>query len=132
MAVLDTTFLIDLSNKEGRSLQALAWLRSAQERLLVPSIAATEYLAGLDSLVSSFRRIREDFELLHSTDDSVLRAAELFAAVRRKGSRPGWNDTLVAAHASLEGTYVVSANKRDFVRLGVPAWDYLNEPAPPS
>lgn len=131
MPVIDTTLLVDAAQRDARAVAAMQRLRSQGDPLLLPAVAVMEFLAGEDHPVQAYRWLEQDFRIVHSSEQSVLRASQLFADARRRGRRPAWNDTAIAAIAALEGTYVATANKRDFAQLGVPAWNYLEEADPP-
>jgi predicted nucleic acid-binding protein len=132
MPVLDTTLLIGLERRLPVALRALE--RARQDgHLLAPAHAVLEYLSGMDNALAELHHLRDAFEVVHTDDSQVLRGAELRAQARRAGrDRPHWGDIHIAAVASLEGTYVVTTNKRHFAQLGVPAWNYESEPEPPA
>lgn len=132
MPVLDTNVLIGLAH--GHPAATVAIRRAlADGPLLVPAQAALEFLAGVQEPVESLRALRRSFVLVHSDDDQVLEGATLRARVRGKAAeRPRWADIRIAAVARLEGTYVVTTNKRHFTQLGVPAWHFTDEADPPA
>lgn len=132
MPVLDTNLLIRASQGEPVAADVIRSLAARGEALLVPAMAAIEFLAGEENVTPTYHWLKEGFVVVHTTDDQVRRAAELYAAAHRQGrGRPGWGDSMIAAVASLEGTYVVTTNKRHFTQFGVPAWHYDLEEEPP-
>ncbi len=131
MPVLDTNFLIALAHGDATAQAALEVAR-ADGALLVPAQAALEFLSGAADPVAQLQAIRDSFELVHTSDAHVLEGAALRAKARASGiAKPHWGDIHIAAVALLGGTYVVTANKRDFTTLGVPAWHFGREGAPP-
>lgn len=131
MPVLDTTLLIGLERRAPPALRALERARE-DGPLLVPAHTLLEYLSGMDNALAELHHLNEAFQVVHTDDGQVLRGAELRARARQAGrDRPHWGDIHIAAVASLEGTYVITTNKRHFTQLGVPAWNYESEAEPP-
>lgn len=92
------------------------------EDLLVPYQTACEYLAGMEDPVAELQGLAASYTLVAPTAAHVLEVAQL---VRRIGGRrPRWGDVHIAAAAHLEGTYVLTANPKDFAVLGCRVWDY--------
>jgi predicted nucleic acid-binding protein len=130
MPVLDSNFLILLAAKEPKALAAFK--RLEQGDLLVPWIVAAEYLCKVDDPVAELHALHKSFRVVHSTDESVLEAARLRAQPStKKAEKPRWPDIHIAALTLLEGTFVVTTNKRHFTQLGVPAWHFQDEADPP-
>lgn len=130
MPVIDTNLLIRIDHGDPAAKSALVSL--ASEDLVVPAQVAAEYLVRAAEPPSDFERLRRAFRIVHTTDAHVQAAALLAARVfgDGKGARVRWADIHIAAAAILEETYVVTTNKRDFARLGVPAWNYVEEQRP--
>lgn len=128
MPVLDTNFLIRLKNRDPAALAAFERLQN--DDLVVPAMAAAEYLYGVQDAVSELVGLHRAFRVAHTSDAWLLEAYRLASAGGRSG-RPRWADLFIAAHALLEGTYVVSTNKRDFKELGIACWNYEKEKGPP-
>lgn len=131
MPVLDTSFLIDASH-DATLREVLQHPDFESEALLVPAQVALEFAFGTDDSAVALREISEAF-VLRPFDVDVLRDAVALARdAARRGRRPRWPDVQIAATARYEGMCVLSTNVRDFREaLGVPTWDYANEPAPP-
>lgn len=131
MPVLDSNFLILLAAKEAAAKRALE--RLARDDLVVPWIVAAEYLCKVDDPIAELHALHRSFRVVHSTDEATLEAARLRALpASKKAERPRWPDIHIAAVARLEGTYVVTTNKRHFTQLGVPAWHFQDEEDPPA
>jgi predicted nucleic acid-binding protein len=131
MPVLDTNFLIRLDARDPAAEKALRAIEA--QDLVLPAQAAAEYLAGVADPEAELARLHAGFRVVQTTDVHLLvvarLAAKAFAAF--EVARPRWGDLHIAAAALLEGTYVVTTNKRHFTRLGVAAWHYLTEMNPP-
>ena len=132
MPVLDTSFLIDVQHQAPTAQDALRHLRENGDALLVPAQAAIEFLHGFEDQVRALHRLEESFRLVELDRETILETAFLSRQARRNGFPPQWEDAQIAAVASLEQTYVVTANPRHFEQLSVPCWDYRMEPEPPA
>lgn len=102
--------------------------RVENDDLLVPYQTACEYLAGMEDPVAELQGLAASYTLVAPTAAHVLEVAQL---VRRIGGRPRWGDVHIAAAAHLEGTYILTANPKDFAALGCRVWDYRNQAKAP-
>lgn len=127
MAVLDTTFLVDLQHGEDAAQAALHVLADQPERHLVPAQAAVEYLTGMDDTVAGLNDIQRSFELAPFVSEHVLEAARIAEDTLNEGDFPGWADLQVGATAVLTGSELVTADPEAFVPFGCEVWDYRNE-----
>jgi predicted nucleic acid-binding protein len=127
MAILDTTFLVDLQHGEDAAQAALHALADGPERLVVPAQAAIEYLAGMKDPVAGLTDIERSFELVPLVRENILEAARLGRQGLQEGSFQGWADTQIVATAQLMGAEVVTADPDDFRAYGCETWDYRNE-----
>lgn len=126
MAVLDTSFLIDLDESVAEALAALKIL--AQAEILLPFQTASEYLAGVEDPYAALQALEASYTLLRPDSLHLLECARIAHGLRR---RPPWGDIHIAAVAQLEGTYVVTADAKGFRALGCAVWDYRNDAKPP-
>lgn len=127
MPCLDASFLIDLQRAPRKYRRVLE--RLAEEgRLFLPTVAAIEYLWGIRSPRASLPDLDASYELT-PFDEETLRIAVEIAEEHRPNV--GAADIQIAATARRFGTYVVTANPKDFRALGVPVWDYRAEGEPP-
>ena len=131
MPVLDSGLLIQLEQGKAPARKALERLLAEGNPLSLPVQAATEYLAGVEDKVAELASLHTAFFVVHSSDAQALETARLVDQTVRRGIKPRWTDAAIAAVAVLEGTYVVTTNKRHFTQLGVPAWNYETEEEPP-
>ena len=127
MAILDTTFLVDLQHGEDAAQAALQVLADGPERLVVPAQAAIEYLAGMKDPVAGLTDIERSFELVPLVRENILEAARLGRQGLQEGSFQGGADTQIAARAQLMGAEVVTADPDDFRAYGCETWDYRHE-----
>ena len=132
MAVLDSSFLIDLERRTPEAMEALDRLVTEEESLLVAPQAAIEYLSGIEDRATALRVLEESFVMVALERDHVLEAARLARDAFGAGSFPGWADAQIVAAAVLEATFVVTADPKRFRALGVPVWDYRREAKPPA
>lgn len=132
MPVLDTSLLIDLERRLPVAQDALRRLVAQGGPLWVPAQAAIEFLHGQEDQVRALHRLEESFRLVALDGATILETAYLTRAAQKRGAVPQWPDAQIAAVASLEQTYVVTANPRHFEQLAVPCWDYRTEPKPPT
>jgi predicted nucleic acid-binding protein len=130
MPVLDASFLIDLQQAHPRAVLALE--RLAGLPLVVPMAAAKEFVAGFDEPLAPLTSLRQHYTLAAEGVEQAVVAARTFRRMRKAGRRTTWNDATIAAYAELEGTYVVTADVRDFAAMGNQVWDYRKQPNPPA
>ena len=131
MPVIDTHLLIGVERGDEKAILAFK-AAAAAGTLIIPAVAALEYLDGVAQSAAELRAMHESMEVRHTTDDLLTVASQLRADARKKGVKARWADILIAAEAVLAQTYVVSTNKRHFTQLGVPAWNYETEKGPPA
>ena len=131
LAVLDTSFLIDVERRRRPAVAVLERLVASGEPLLVPAQVATEYLVGIEDEIAGLHQIESAFVLVPFGRTQLLEATRLARGAFARGSFAGWADAQVAALAALEQTFVVSADKSHFQAFGVPCWDHRNEKGPP-
>jgi predicted nucleic acid-binding protein len=132
MPVLDTTFLIDARRHPRKFARVIERIAEEDEAHVVPMQSAVEFAAGTRDRHEAFRELEESFTLRPFDEDIAREAARLAREAYGAGVFPGWADVQIAATATYEGMYVVTRNVKH-VRdaLGVRAWDYVNEDAPP-
>ena len=128
MAVLDSSLLIDLERGQAAASRALRRLVDRSEPLLVPAQVAIEYLCGLEDAVQGLHRLNGSFVVVGVGQEQILEAARLGRRAREAGARPGWADLQVAGLATIEDTFVITADPDGFRRLGCKVWEYRKEP----
>ncbi len=130
MPVLDASFLIDLEHNVKSAHAALRRLGSKE--LVVPGQAALELMSGRNEPIGILQALRRGYRVLLARDETLIAAARIRAALVGKGKRPTWGDIYIAAETQVQGTYVVTADARDFEAMGCSVWDYRNHAEPPS
>jgi predicted nucleic acid-binding protein len=132
MAVIDTSFLIDLDRSHPAAHDAYKLLAGRDEVLLLPAHAAMEYLAGYEEPALNLEDLERSFRLVPFGRNHILQSANLARKALSTGDFPGWDDTAIAATAVMEASYILSANPAHFAALGCRVWDYRNERTPPA
>lgn len=127
MAILDTSFLIDLERNQRAAKEALEWLLAQEEPLLVPAQVAIEYLSGIEDPVQGLHKLNGSFVVVGVGQEQILEASRLGRGALERGHRPGWGDLQVAALARLEGSRVVTADPGPFERLGCAVWNHRTQ-----
>ncbi len=130
MPVLDSNLLIRLDEDDPVAVRTLR--RIDKEILIVPYQVALEYACGAHDPEDALNDVLSAFTLERPESETLKKAVDLAARARNQGIRFKGGDTWIAACAALRSDYVVTTNKRDFSQLGVPAWNYEKEQAPPT
>lgn len=102
MAVLDTTFLIDLERGSVPAQRRLRILESDSAPLRIPAAVWIEYLAGLTVPQKAVARgwLEAGASFQPVTREIAEEAVRLHGSLARAGSRLSWHDLQVAATAS--------------------------------
>jgi len=130
MPVLDASFVIDLERGGAAALGALKTLKG--ESLELPWHAAVEVLVGREDPVATLAALRSSYEIGFPDEAHLLEGARLRKAALEQGRRAHWGDIYIATTALLSGTYVLTANAKDFEALGCRVWDYRKGGKPPA
>lgn len=118
MAILDTSFLIDLQNQEEYAIATLERLKTDGDRLHVAAQAAIEYLAGLQDPMAGMRKLEESFHLVLVDRETIIEAARISRDARGRGKTAPWTDVQIAATALLGDDTVVTSDEAVFESLG--------------
>lgn len=120
MKVLDSTYLIDLLHGEKETLSIL----SSKELLFTTQINMYEIIRGLFlRKVASHKFIDasdlfEHIKVLPLNDSSIIRSADIFSILSKKGTIISDADCLTAGIALSYGiTTLVTRNKKHFERI---------------
>jgi predicted nucleic acid-binding protein len=89
MAVLDTSFLIDLERGRDAAQAAFHHLVEDHEPLRVPSQAALEYVAGYEDPVANLHDLEASFQVQPAGRDGLLEAARRARQALAEGAFPG-------------------------------------------
>lgn len=128
--MLDTNLCIRVLRDRPQGLRERFNAEAAA--LSVSSIVAYELLVGAEKSArpTEIRRQVESFlarlETLPFDDAAAAHAAEIRAALERRGAGIGPYDTLIAGHARSRGLVVVTGNLAEFSRVdGLRSEDWL-------
>lgn len=120
MKVLDSTFLIDLLNGTRSTQKTL----ETKEELLTTQINMYEIIRGLFWKEPSHARIQQaialfdNIKVLPVTDQSIIKSAEISAALMNSGKMTKDADCLIAGIALSHGVKtIVTKNVKDFKRV---------------
>jgi predicted nucleic acid-binding protein len=123
--LLDSTLLIDHGNGEGAAVDLLRSLIEGGHELYVCDVVTCETLSygephdrgHLESLIDAIEYV--------ATSPSAARWAGASRRERhRAGGKRAVGDALIAGIAAELKATVVTRNRRDFVRQGIPVLDY--------
>lgn len=120
--VLDTDILSLLMRKNSSVLAKAREYLSEHGRFTISIITRYEILRGLKAKGAQQQASRfEDFcaknRVLPITDDVVLRAADIYADLYKRGELIGDADILIAASALVNGFAIVTNNVEHFRRV---------------
>lgn len=129
MPVLDSSFLIDLQRSRPAAVAALQPV--AHLPLTIPMVVAKEFMAGFEEPLAVLRLLQQEYRVAPESPELAVAASRLYRRLHKAGARVPWHDVTIAAQAELETTYVITADARDFSRMGCRLWDYRRHAAPP-
>ena len=120
--VVDTDILSLLMRKNSSVLARAKEYLSEHDRFTISIITRYEILRGLKAKGAQQQAPRfEDFcaknTVLPITDDVVLRAADIYADLYKRGELIGDADILIAASALVNGIAIVTNNEEHFKRV---------------
>ncbi len=121
-ALLDTDILSALMRQHPQVLSRAKEYLSARDRLTISIITQYEILRGLKarratSQLSRFGKFCESLEIIELSTPIVIRAAEIYADLHRRGRLIGDADILIAATAIENNLTLVSNNQTHFSRI---------------
>jgi len=120
MKILDTTFLIDFLRGDKRTLK----IAKGNGHLLTTQINMYEVIRGIflgDNSASDLLKATEMFEnirVLQFDDNAIIKAAEIFADLTKKGRMIADNDCIIAGIAlSNNINNIITQNTEHFKRI---------------
>jgi hypothetical protein len=129
--LVDANVLSEPTRPDPRA-EVVSWLGQREREIVVDPIVLGEIRFGILLLPPGKRRNRlqrwfdagvERIRCLPWEAPTGLRWAQLVADLRRAGRAMPIKDSLIAATALVHGLTVVTRNRRDFERAGVPVHD---------
>jgi predicted nucleic acid-binding protein len=123
--LLDTTLLIDHANGYPPAVALLQQLFEQGGELFSCDVVTCEALSGgTDEHLATVRRLLEPLEYVSTSPRAAAVAGESRLQRRRAGGKLGLGDALIGAVALDIGAAVVTRNRPDFARQGVPVLTY--------
>lgn len=127
MRLFDTTFLIDLVNKDAGAGALANKVDEEQGFAGISVITVHEYLLGVHHRYFSSRELPDrleaakkdlaPFEIIPMTGEIAQESSQLQAQMERRGQSLGINDLYIAATAIYLKLSLVTRNTRDFSRI---------------
>lgn len=123
--LLDTTLLLDYVHEHPGAIRLLGELFSEWHELYSCDVVVCEALSGGSAVERRALRTLLDALEYVAVDPAAARwAAESRRVAREDGRRRGLGDALIAGLAVGLGATVVSRDRPDFARQGVPVREY--------
>jgi tRNA(fMet)-specific endonuclease VapC len=120
--ILDTDILSALMRKDAAVVAKAKAYLAQHNQFTLSIITRYEILRGLKAKGATRQAARFDLfcasnEILSITDDVIIRAADIYADLYRRGELIGDADILIAASALVNGFGVVTNNEAHFRRI---------------
>lgn len=123
--LLDSTLLIDHANRDEPAAKLLERLYSEGHELFTCDVVTCETLSqGDTSHLRHLRALLDALEYVATSPGAARRAAEARHTRRLAGGKLGLGDALIAGVAAELGATVISRNRPDFERQGIPVLTY--------
>jgi predicted nucleic acid-binding protein len=123
--LLDTTVLVDHANGFPAATELLRRLFDEGGDLYTCDVVACEALSGgTDEHLAAISRLIEPLEYVSTSPEAARWAGGSRLRRHRDGGKLGLGDALIAGAAMAIGATVVTRNRPDFQRQGVPALTY--------
>ena len=120
MKVIDSTFITDLINSVEQTQKVI----SQKDILLTTQINMYEVMRGIFyrghscNKIFAVQELFENMRVLPMNEDSIIKSAEIFAALRKKGQIISDCDCLTAGIALSHGIKtIITRNIKDFKRI---------------
>ncbi len=127
MRLFDTTFLVDLVNKDPGSGKLAEKVEEERTFKAISVITVYEYLRGIHYVYSATKQLFEKlesaekeldaFQVIPFTDEIARQSAQLQASLERKGEMMGINDLYIASTALSLKLALVTRNLEHFRRV---------------
>ena len=120
MKLLDSTFLVDVLRGRKETLELI----DSEETLLTTQINMYEVIKGLflknitSSRFAKVMRVFDNIRVIPLDDNAVIKSAEIFSDLAKKGSEVHNFDCMIAGIALSNGVNkIVTRNKNHFKRI---------------
>ncbi len=130
-ALLDTSILSAIMKEAHGVIPSARAYLAENGAFSFSTITRYEILRGLKAKnavtqIAAFDRLCGASEVLPLTDDVVVKAAEIYADLKKRGALIGDGDILIGATALVHGLKVVTDNEDHFRRIqGLPVENWL-------
>jgi tRNA(fMet)-specific endonuclease VapC len=119
--LLDSTVLIDVGNGREPALAWFARVVGSTARILISTVTVAEVVAGtVPRERDRATRFLRTLDAWPVTDQIAVRAGIFRYDSARQGFDLKLPDAVIAATAEMAGAVLVTANVKDFQRLGLP------------
>ncbi len=123
--LLDSTLLIDHANRDEPAGKLLARLHSERHQLYTCDVVTCETLSQGDAPhLRPLRALLDALAYVATSPGAARWAANSRLRRHRAGGKLGLGDSLIAGVAAELGATVVTRNRPDFERQGIPVLDY--------
>jgi len=123
--LLDTTLIVDHANGFAPAMALLARLYEDGAELFTCDVVTCEALSGgTDDHQQAVRSLLEPLEYVATSPTAAQWAASARLTRHRAGGKLGLGDSLIAGIAADLGATVVTRNRPDFERQGIPVLAY--------
>jgi Predicted nucleic acid-binding protein, contains PIN domain len=123
--LLDSTLLIDHANADGPAMALLERLFADAHELYTCDVVTCEVLsAGDERHQRDLRTLLEPLEYIATSPEAARWSGESRMRRHRAGGKLGLGDALIAGIAADLGATIVTRNRPDFERQGIPILRY--------
>jgi predicted nucleic acid-binding protein len=123
--LLDSTLIVGHGNGDSEAISFLARLFEDGHELYTCDVVTCETLSLSDAPdLRHIRNLLDALEYVSTTPEAARWAADSRLRRHRSGGKLGLGDALIAGIASTLGAIVVTRNRPDFERQGVPVLAY--------
>ena len=123
--LLDSTLLIDHANRDAPATELMRQLHSGPHELYTCDVVTCEVLSqGRPQDLRHLRVLLGALEYVSTSPTAARWAAEARLRRHRAGGKLGLGDALIGGIATDLGATVVTRNRPDFQRQGIPVLTY--------
>jgi len=123
--LLDTTLVVDHAHGYPPAVALLARLYEEGAELLTCDVVSCEALSGgTDDHLGAVAQLLEPLEYVATSPTAARWAAASRLARHRSGGKLGLGDALIAGVAAELGATIITRNRPDFERQGIPVLAY--------